>query len=152
MAYEPNNDIQQAFLDGIEEVYSTLLCNHLFLYFLDEEDTKVDDIYGETSKKKYLEPYELIAKVTYSHPKGVDEEVTVGRTAKFRVPTKQFLTLGIPFLHEADWEKMRKAKLVYEGTEYLIDTVEPSTLVADIWQFFEFSATEAKKDSLQRSD
>lgn len=150
MAYEPKNDIQVAFLDGIEEVYSTLLCNHVLLYFLDEESTEVNSIYEETTKKKYLKPYELIAKVTYDHPKGSDPVETVIRTAQFRIPTKQFLTLGIPFLQEADWERMRKAKLVYEGTEYLIDTVKPSTLVADIWQFFEFTATEAKKDSISR--
>lgn len=150
MAYEPKNDIQSAFLDGIEEVFSTLLCNHLLLYFLDEESTTVDSLYGETTYKKYLEPYELIAKVEYVHPKGESPEETVIRTAKFRVPTKQFVTLGIPFLAEEDWERMRKAKLVYEGTEYLVDTVEPMTLVADIWQFFTFTATEAKKDSIKR--
>lgn len=150
MAYEPKNDIQVAFLDGIEEVFSTLLCNHVLLYFLDEESTEVNPIYEETTKKKYLEPYELIAKVTYDHPKGSDPVETVIRTAHFRIPTKQFLTLGIPFLQEADWERMRKAKLVYEGTEYLIDTIKPSTLVADIWQFLEFTATEAKKDSISR--
>lgn len=150
VGYEPKNEIQKAFLDGIEEVYSTLLCNHALLYFLDEENTKVDSLYGETTEKKYLEPYELIAKVTYDHPKGENPEETVIRKAQFRIPTKQFLTLGIPFLQEADWERMRQAKLVYEGTEYLIDTVKPSTLVADIWQFFEFSATEAKKNSISR--
>lgn len=150
MAYEPKNEIQSAFLDGIEEVYSTLLCNHLFLYFLDDENTEINSLYGETLDKKYLEPYELIAKVNYSHLKGSEPEETVIRKAQFRVPTKQFITLGIPFLSESDWERMRKAKLVYEGTEYLVDTVEPSTLVADIWQFFEFSATEAKKDSITR--
>lgn len=150
MAYESKNEIQVAFLDGIEEVYSTLLCNHLFLYFLDEESTEVNSIYGESVKKKYLEPYELIAKVTYDHPKGTEPEETVIRKAQFRLPTKQFLTLGIPFLQEKDWERMRKAKLVYEGTEYLIDTVKPSTLVADIWQFLEFTATEAKKESISR--
>ena len=150
MAYETNNEIQSAFLDGIEEVYSALLCNDLLLYFLDEESTEVNSIYGETTNKKYLEPYELIAKVTYDHPKGAEPEETVIRKAQFRVPTKQFLTLGIPFLEEKDWERMRKSKLVYEGTEYLVDTVKPSTLVSDIWQFMEFTATEAKKDSISR--
>ena len=150
MAYEPNNDIQVAFLDGIEEVFSSLLCNHLFLYLLDEDNTEVNSIYGETVNKRYLEPYELVAKVTYDHSKGSEPEETVIRKAQFKVPTKQFITLGIPFLSENDWEHMRKAKLVYEGTEYLIDTVKPTTLVADIWQFLEFTATEAKKNSIGR--
>ena len=120
------------------------------MYFLDEENTVVDSLYGETTNKKYLEPYELVAKVEYNHPKGESPEETVIRTAKFKVPTKQFLTLGIPFLAEEDWERMRKAKLVYEGTEYMVDTVEPTTLVADIWQFFTFTATEVKKYSIKR--
>lgn len=148
MAVEPNNVIQQEFQDGIEEVYSTLLCNHLFMYFLDEKNTVKNDIYEETSEKVYEEtPYELIAKVEYSHPKGEGFEETVIRTATFKVPTKQFTTLGIPFLSEADWEKMRKAKFVYEGTEYECDTVTPQTLVADLWQFFSFNCTEAKHSS-----
>lgn len=148
MAVEPNNLIQQEFQDGIEEVYSTLLCNHLFMYFLDEVNTVKNDIYEETSEKVYEEtPYELIAKVEYSHPKGEGFEETVIRKATFKVPTKQFTTLGIPFLSEADWEKMRKAKFVYEGTEYECDTATPQTLVADLWQFFIFDCTEAKHSS-----
>lgn len=151
MAVEPQNLIQKAFQDGIEEVFSTLLCNHLFMQFLDEMATKIDDLYGETNKKVYEEKkYELIAKVEYSSLKGSAPEETVIDTATFKVPTKQFTTLGIPFLTEADWERMRKAKFTYEGTEYLCDTVKPSTLVADLWQFFEFHCTTNKKKSIQR--
>ena len=147
--YEPKNDIQQAFLDGIEEVFSTLLCNHLLLYFLDEDNTVVDDLYGETTEKVYTAPYEIICKVEYEHSKGVEPEVTVNRKATIKIPTKQFITLGIPFLTEEDWERFRKAKVVYEGMEYLIDEAKPTTLVADIWQFFELRATEAKKSSIR---
>lgn len=148
MAFEPDNDIQQAFQDGIEEVFSTLLCNHVFMAFLDNENTETN-IYDETPVKVYKEPYELIAKVTYSHPKGVSPEETVIRKCSVKVPTKQFTTLGIPFLSETDWEEMRKAKLTYEGVDYLVDTVTPSTLVADLWQFFEFECTEDKKRSIR---
>lgn len=151
MAVEPDNSIQQAFQDGIEEVFSTLLCNHLIMQFLDENSTQVDDLYGETNTKVYEETqYELVAKVEYYFSKGSSSEETVIRKAKFRVPTKQFTTLGIPFLSEEDWERMRKAKFIYEGTEYLCDEVTPMTLVADLWQFFEFNCTEDKKKSIQR--
>lgn len=149
MAVELDNEIQQAFQDGIEEVYTTLLCNHLFMYFLDEKNTVVHSVYEETPNKVYEnEPYELIAKVEYSHPKGEGAEETVIRSATFRVPTKQFTTLGIPFLQEEDWERMRKAKFVYEGTEYLCEEVTPTTLVADLWQFFTFHCREAKHSSI----
>lgn len=151
MAFEPSNEIQQAFQDGIELVFSTLLCNHLFMYFLNEEETNTDDLYEETpnTQKVYGNPYELIAKVEYYHPKGESAEETVIRKATFKVPTKQFTTLGIPFLTEEDWERMRKAKFVYEGTEYLCDTATPQTLVADLWQFFVFECTEAKHSSMR---
>lgn len=151
MAVELDNDIQQEFQDGIEEVYSTLLCNHLFMQFLNETATQVDELYGETKDKVYEETqYELIAKVEYEHLKGSAPEETVIRKATFRVPTKQFTTLGVPFLTEADWERMRKAKFIYEGMEYLCEEVKPMTLVADLWQFFEFRCTEDKKSSIQR--
>lgn len=145
MAYEPNNDIQSDFLEGIEEVYSTLLCNHLFLSFLDEEGTEIDDLYGETTHKYYGEPVELIAKVQYTDEKGEEPESTVKRTASIRLPVYQLIKKGIPFLSVEDREKIRQAKLIYEGAEYEIDTVEPSTLVADIWQFLEIRATMKKE-------
>ena len=150
MAYEPNNDIQSEFLAGIEEVYSTLLCNHLFLCFLNEEASSVDDLYEETSHKEYGEPIELIAKVQYTDEKGEEPEATVKRTASIRLPVLQLIRKGIPFLSVEDREIIRQAKLVYEGAEFEIDTVEPSTLVADIWQFLEIRATMKKADSLGR--
>lgn len=150
MAYEPENEIQHEFLEGIEEVYSTLLCNHLFMSFLDLTETDVDDLYEETSHKTYGEPVELIAKVQYTDEKGESPETTVKRTASIRLPTYQLIKKEIPFLTVEDRELIRQAKLTYEGDEYEIDTVEPSTLVADLWQFLEIRATMKKTDSLGR--
>ena len=145
--YEPKNDIQKAFLEGIDEVYRTLLTTDVYLYLLDEEATEVDDVYGETLRKVYKEPYKLTAKINESQPKDEDPDGTVTRSATFKLPTKQFIDLGIPFLTEPDWEVLRKGKLVYEGTEYLIDTVEPVTLISNIWLFLTIRATEVKKSS-----
>ena len=94
------------------------------------------------------EPYELTAKVSYDQTKGESPEQTVERRAIISIPTKQFIQNNISFLNEADWERFRQAKLIYEGTEYLVDIVKPKTLVADIWQFFDFYCTEDKKSSL----
>lgn len=148
MAVDENNGIQKAFLEGINEVFSIMFTQHCFLYLLDEENT-VTNIYDETTKKVYGEPYEIAAKVIYDHPKGEEPEETVIRKATITVPTKQFIDNEIPFLFEEDWECLRKAKFVYEGTAYLVDVVKPKTLVADVWQFFEFSCTEDKKKSIK---
>lgn len=148
MALDITNDIQEAFLEGIEEVFSIMFTQHCFMYLLDEENTKTN-VYGETPKKCYGEPYELVAKIIYDHPKGEEPEETVIRKAVIKVPTKQFLNNEIPCLSESDWEKFRKAKFSYEGCTYLVDAVKPMTLVADIWQFFEFYCTENKKKSIK---
>lgn len=149
MAVDERNSIQKAFLDGIELVFSIMFTEHCKMYFLDTGNTETN-VYGETTNKQYGEPVELVAKVIYNHPKGEDPEEEVIRKATIKIPTKQFITNGIPFLSEEDWEKFRKAKFSYEGTTYLVDAVKPMTLVADIWQFFEFYCTEDKKSSINR--
>lgn len=148
MAVDESNSIQKAFLEGMNEVFSIMFTQHCLMYFLDEDNT-VTNIYGETPEKLYGEPYELTAKVSYDHPKGEEPNETVIRLATITIPTKQFIDNEIPFLYEEDWERFRKAKFVYEGTEYLVDTVKPKTLVADVWQFFEFHCTEDKKNSIK---
>lgn len=148
MALDTSNDIQSAFLEGMEEVFSLMFTTHCFMYFLDTENTKTN-VYGETKLKKYKDPYELTAKVEYFHPKGEEPNETVIRSATITIPTKQFLDNDIPCLSEEDWEYMRKAKFSYEGVIYLVDEVKPKTLVADIWQFFEFHCTEDKKNSIE---
>ena len=150
MAVDTSNSIQKAFLDGINEVFSIMFTQHCLMYFLNDESTEVN-VYGETDEKAYGEPYELTAKVSYDHPKGESPEQTVERQAIITIPTKQFIKNDISFLSEADWEKFRQAKLVYENTEYLVDVVKPKTLVADVWQFFDFYCTEDKKSSLEVS-
>ena len=52
--------ISEEFLDGIYEVYSTLMTDQIFLKLLDEENTDTN-VYDETPKKVYLEPNESIS-------------------------------------------------------------------------------------------
>lgn len=148
MAVDEKNSIQKAFLDGIDLVFSTMFTQKCKLYFLDTVNTETN-IYGETATKVYGEPYDIVAKIIYEHSKGVEPEETIIRKATIKIPTKQFISNNIGFLQETDWENFRKAKFSYEGCEYLVDNVMPTTLVADVWQFFEFSCTEDKKISVR---
>ena len=139
------DEIQKAFLEGIEEVYTELLCTDLYIQFLDTERTVVDDVYGETTEKVYQEPIKLIGKINEMQPKADDPDQTVNRSVTIKLPTKQFLDMGISIDFEADWEMFRKAKLIHNNEEYLIDTVEPVTLIRDMWQFLSIRATQDKK-------
>lgn len=143
--YNASDEIQKAFLEGIEEVYTELLCTDLYIQFLDTERTVVDDVYGETTEKIYHEPIKLIGKINESQPKADDPDQTVNRSVTIKLPTKQFIDMGISIDFEADWEMFRKAKLIHNNEEYLIDTVEPVTLIRDMWMFLSIRATQDKK-------
>lgn len=150
--YKASDEIQKAFLEGIEEVYTELLCTDLYIQFLDEDSTEVDDVYGETSNKVYHEPIKLIGKINEQQPKAEDPDQTVNRSVTIKLPTKQFIDMGISFDYEEDWEKFRKAKLIHNGEEYLIDTVEPVTLIRDMWMFLSIRATQDKKDYVEPTE
>lgn len=140
-------DIQNAFLDGIEEIFSTMFTDRLQLSLLDEESTQVN-IYDETPDKVYLSPIPLIGRIqtTFTQGENPVEKVQVGAT--ITIPTKQLITKQIPHQTEKDLETLKKAKFSYDGVEYLVDKVVPKTLVADKWQMYDFICRVDKKSSL----
>lgn len=142
-----NLEIQNAFLDGIEEVFSIMFTDRLNLSLMDEEDT-ITNVYGETKKKQYLSPIPLIGKIITTFTQGENPVESVGVTAVITIPTKQLITKGIPHSTEKDLETLRKGKFEYDGIEYLIEKVVPKTLVADKWQLYDFNCSVDKKTSL----
>lgn len=141
-------DIQNAFLDGIEEVFSIMFTDRALLCLMDEEATQTN-VYDETPEKFYQDPIALVAKITTTFEQGELPIEEVQIDALFTVPTKQLITNLIPHETEEDLETLKKGKFVYDGTEYLIAKVKPKTLVADKWQMYDFSCYVDKKTSLK---
>lgn len=140
-------EIQNAFLDGIEELFSIMFTDRLNLSLLNEEDTKVN-IYDETPKKVYKEPIQLIGRIKTTFIQGEDPVESIQTDAVVTIPTKQLITKNIPHQTDADLETLKKGKFSYDGFEYLIDKVTPKTLVADKWQMYDFVCSIDKKTSL----
>ena len=139
--------IQNAFLDGIEEIFSIMFTDRLLLRFLDEEDTRVN-IYEETTDKMYLDPIQLIGRIQTTFKQGELPVESVQIDAVITIPTKQLITKNIPHETEEDLETLKKAKFAYDGFEYLVEKVVPKTLVADKWQLYSFECRVEKKSSL----
>lgn len=139
--------IQQAFLDGIEEIFATMFTNRIKFYLLDEKATSVN-VYEETVSKKYLDPIQLVGRVQTTFKQGTEPIESVDIEATISIPTKQLITHQLPHITESDLETLRKGKFEYDGFEYLVERVVPKTLVADKWQMYDFICRVDKKSSL----
>lgn len=139
--------IQNAFLDGIEEIFSIMFTDRLQLSLLDEESTQTN-IYEETDNKVYSTPISLIGRIQTTFTQGENPVEGVQIDAVITIPTKQLITKQIPHETNADLESLKKAKFAYDGFEYLVEKVVPKTLVADKWQMYSFECRVDKKSSL----
>lgn len=139
--------IQNAFLDGIEEIFSIMFTDRLQLSLLNEEATQTN-IYEETPNKVYLDPIQLIGRIQTTFTQGENPVESVRIDAVITIPTKQLITKQIPHLTDEDLETLKKAKFAYDGFEYLVEKVVPKTLVADKWQMYSFECRVDKKSSL----
>ena len=139
--------VQNAFLDGIEEIFSTMFTDRLQLRLLDEEDTQTN-IYEESSDKQYLDPIQLIGRIQTTFTQGENPVESVQIDAVITIPTKQLITKQIPHETDSDLETLKKAKFAYDGFEYLVEKVVPKTLIADKWQMYSFECRVDKKSSL----
>ena len=130
--------IQQAFLDGIEEVYSIMFTQYVTLSLMDITQTSVNSVYNEARGKVYTNDYTLVAKVLTDFKQGDLPTDGVRVDAIISIPTKQLITNNIARETKADLAKLAKGKITYKGIEYLIHYVVPKTLVADEWQVYDF--------------
>lgn len=141
-------EIQNAFLDGLEEIFSIMFTDRLQLRLLDEESTLLNIYDEESTEKVYLEPIQLIGRIKTTFNQGENPVEGIQINAVVTIPTKQLITKNIPHQTDNDLETLKKAKFIYDGFEYLIDEVNPKTLVADKWQMYDFECHVDKKTSL----
>ena len=142
------SEIQNAFLDGLEEVFSIMFTDKINLSLLDEESTK-PNVYDETPKKVYKSPIPLVGRITTTFTQGEDPIEGVQIDAVITIPTKQLISNQIPHKTESDLETLKKGKMSYGEFEYLIEKVKPKTLVADVWQMYDFYCRVEKNSSLR---
>ena len=135
-------DIRQDFIEGVEEVFTTLFnTGHddgILFYPLAEDGT---NFYKENKAKEYLPPYNLVAKVELFPEEA--QEIVEGKkeTATFTVPVSSFLENDIPHSNR-DLDEMRKGLIFFDDTYYEILLIRPRAFVEDIFLLYEFKCCE----------
>lgn len=132
-----DKEIQDAFVDGLNEVYSIMFTDGVNdgvnLYLLDP-DTE-GGFYKESKVKKYKKPVLLVAKAQ-SNMKVRGEEVVeteVNNLPKFTVPYKSMRDKGVACQTEKDWDILRRGYIEFHGAFYEITSVKPMTFVEDVF-------------------
>lgn len=134
--------ISEDFLEGILEVYSTMMTDQIFLKLLDESNT-ITNIYEETKQKKYLEPIQLVGKFSFSLSEGEEVVESTQLFATAKIPTKSLLDNNID-ISPQNYSTLEKGVIQYKGVDYEIKQIKPTTNIDDVFQFYEFGCEKPK--------
>ena len=136
------NRLSEEFLDGIYEVYSTLMTNQIFLKLLDEDSTDTN-VYEETTQKKYLDPIQLVGKFALSMEQGEQVVEGIQDYVTATIPTKSLLDNNVDITPE-NYETLKKGAISYKGADYNIVQVRPIVNIDDVFQFYVFYCEKPK--------
>lgn len=130
------------FLEGIYEVYSTLMTNQIFLKLLDEDSTDTN-VYEETTQKKYLDPIQLVGKFALSMEQGEQVVEGIQDYVTATIPTKSLLDNNVDITPD-NYETLKKGAISYKGVDYNIVQVRPIVNIDDVFQFYVFYCEKPK--------
>ena len=139
-----DQSIRNEFIEGVMEVYSTLMNNGseetdgVFLYMQNDTDT---NIYGESKFKHYHPPVLLVCKAVLTPIQGEADVQSVRDSAVFTVPCKSLTDNGINTSH-TDLDTLRRAVMKFHDVWYTIDNVSPQVYVEDTFLVYKFDCTE----------
>ena len=134
--------LSEEFLEGIYEVYSTLMTNQIFLKLLDEDSTDTN-VYEETTQKKYLDPIQLVGKFSLSMEQGEQAVEGIQDYVTATIPTKSLLDNNVDITPE-NYETLKKGAISYKGVDYNIVQVRPIVNIDDVFQFYVFYCEKPK--------
>ena len=134
--------LSEEFLEGIYEVYSTLMTNQIFLKLLDEDSTDTN-VYEETTQKKYLDPIQLVGKFALSMEQGEQVVEGIQDYVTATIPTKSLLDNNVDITPE-NYETLKKGAIGYKGVDYNIVQVRPIVNIDDVFQFYVFYCEKPK--------
>ena len=144
-----DKEIQEAFVDGMNEVYSVMFTDGVNdgvkLYLLDPSTE--GGFYKESKVKKYKKPVLLVAKAQTNMKVKGDEviESDIKNLPKFTVPYKSMRDNNIPCQAEKDWDILKRGFIEFHEAFYEIKSAKPQTFVEDLFLTILFEC-EYRKD------
>lgn len=134
--------LSEEFLEGIYEIFSIMMTDQIFLKLLDEKNT-VTNIYDETAKKQYLEPIQLVGKFSLSMSQGEEDVEGNQDYVTATIPTKSLLDNNID-ISPQNYTTLEKGVIHYDGVDYEIKQVKPTTNIDSVFQFYVFYCEKPK--------
>lgn len=133
------SEIQTAFLNGVEEIFTELLTSDIQLFLFDK-NTVHSDIYGDKINFEYIEPIKLVGSFKETEQSLNEKNQLIDmNVATVRIPTKQLITNEISHENQEDIDYLCKSKISWKGHEYLVSSIQPKAFVGDMYQIYEFS-------------
>lgn len=139
-------EIQKAFICGVDEIYRTMFTDGVndgvYFSYLDEESTRVDEVYRESKKKKYKEPILLVGKVNLA-PKISEESYfkDIDCDATFSIPLKSLLKHNFD-LSSDGLSTLRKGIITFNDRTYKVKNILPTTFVENVFLVYVFVCEE----------
>ena len=134
--------LSEEFLDGIYEIFSAMMTDQIFLKLLDDTNT-VTNIYEETKHKKYLEPLQLVGKFSLTMGQGEENVEGIQDYATATIPTKSLLDKNVD-ISPQNYDTLKKGVIHYDGVDYEIKQVRPTTNIDNVFQFYVFYCEKPK--------
>ena len=134
--------ISEEFLDGIYEIFSIMMTDQIFLKLLDETNT-VTNLYEETDRKNYFDPIQLVGKFSLSVAQGEEDVEGNQNYVTVTIPTKSLLTKGVDISPD-NYSTLEKGVIQYDGVDYEIRQVTPTTNIDNVFQFYVFHCEKPK--------
>lgn len=140
-------DIRQEFVDGVQEIFTTLFNNGseadgAYLYLLSED--RETSVYGEKKYKSYQPPKLLVCQAilrpSFGNPPAVTE---IDCDAEFVVPLKSLQLNGLDVTEKA-LDEIRRGILKFHDVFYTIDNIIPKAFVEDVFLMYRFLCSEDK--------
>ena len=143
-----NKEIQDAFVDGIHEVFTILfnegVADGVYFYALNP-NCKTDNVYKERLGKQYLEPKLLVAKATITTLDPTDTFRVVTHRGTFRVSYKSLRDNNVD-VSLKNLKELEKGLMKYKDTVFEIEKIVPTTYVEDVFLTYEFHCKEMLGD------
>lgn len=136
------SSVSEEFLDGIYEVFSTLMTDQIFLKLLDDRSTATN-VYNETKEKNYYAPVQLVGKFELSPTQGEEDVEGIQDFVTATIPTKSLLLADIDVTPQ-NYETLLKGVISYKDIDYEIANVKPRTNINDVFQFYIFYCKKPK--------
>ncbi len=137
--------IRNEFIEGVQEVFSTLFNNGseetdgVFFYALSDET--VEDVYGESKYKVYEKPVLLVCKATVNPTHGEQDVEEVKDQAIFTVTYKSLIDNGLD-VSQSGLSKLRRGMMLFHNVFYKVDLISPKAYVEDVFLLYDFQCTE----------